>query len=338
VVPRQKALLERKAVKRRETVSAVVPHWNRAALLQQVLADLAAQTHPLETVIVVDNGSTDRSPEVAEHAGARVIRLPRNEGFARAVNIGVGACTSDWVLIVNNDVSFGPEWLAALSTAAAAAQASFAIGKLTSAGDPSTIDGTWDAVCRGAVAWRCGNGRPDGPLWDDPRSTPFIPLTAALVRRDLFTQLGPLDETFESYLEDVDFGLRCAAAGRTGIYVPEARARHAGSATLGAWHKATVRRLARNQVLLVRKHFRGAPVWPVLAAQLLWGLLAFRHGAGWAWLRGSWEGRRFPPPAAAGEWDHIRAVVEKSEAEILQLQRLTGFDWYWRMYFALVRN
>jgi GT2 family glycosyltransferase len=323
---------------RRATVSAVIPHWNRAALLANVLAGLAAQTHPLETVIVVDNGSTDPSPQVAQQAGAQVIRLPRNEGFARAVNIGVGACTSDWILIVNNDVSFGPEWLAILLEAASEAQAPFAIGKLTSASDPATIDGTWDAVCRGAVAWRCGNGRPDGPLWNEPRSTPFLPLTAALVRRDLFAELGPLDETFESYLEDVDFGLRCAAAGRCGIYVPQACARHAGSATLGAWHKATVRRLARNQVLLVRKHFRGAPLWPVLAAQLLWGLLALRHGTGWAWLQGKWEGSRFPPPSEAGQWSRIQATVEKSEAEILQLQRFTGFDWYWRMYFALVRN
>jgi len=48
----------------------------------------------------------------------------------------------------------------------------------------------------------------------------------ALHRRDLpqgiIRRLGALDERFESYLEDIDFGIRCATAGLTGIYVPEA--------------------------------------------------------------------------------------------------------------------
>ena len=53
-----------------------------------------------------------------------------------------------------------------------------------------------------------------------------------------------LDERFESYLEDVDFGLRCAEAGLSGLYVPDAVAYHQGSATLGRWHPETVRKIA----------------------------------------------------------------------------------------------
>ena len=45
-------------------------------------------------------------------------------------------------------------------------------------------------------------------------------MTAALFRRNLFTEIGYLDVIFGSYLEDVDFGLRCALAGRGGLYVP----------------------------------------------------------------------------------------------------------------------
>ncbi len=61
----------------------------------------------------------------------------------------------------------------------------------------------------------------------------MAPMTAALFHRTLFETVGLLDESFESYLEDVDFGLRCAVAGRSGIFVPQAVAYHRGSATGG---------------------------------------------------------------------------------------------------------
>ena len=76
-----------------------------------------------------------------------------------------------------------------------------------------------------------------------------------LYRAEVFRQVGLLEESFESYLEDVDFGLRCAAQRITGRYVPDARAVHVGSAALGRWHPETVRRIARNQLLLVARHY-----------------------------------------------------------------------------------
>ena len=318
------------------SVSAVIPNWNQAELLRRVLDDLGHQTCPLGQVVVVDNGSTDSSPEVASHAGAHLIRFSRNEGFARAVNRGVANSSSEWVLILNNDVTFGPDWLGILLEGARSARAWFAVGKLLSAARPQIIDGTFDAISRGGTAWRCGSGRPDGPVWSRTRPIAFPSLTATLVRRELFERVGMLDECFESYLEDVDFGIRCAAIHCDGVYVPQAVAYHAGSATLGAWHKATVRRISRNQVLLVKKHFRGAPRLPIVAGQLLWGMIALRHGAGTVWLRGKMDGLRCSPAEPASEWAQIRTVIESSEAEIRDLQMATGFDLYWKLYFALV--
>ena len=320
-----------------ETVSVVIPNWNKANLLRSVLTDLRHQTYPIERVLVVDSASTDSSVEVAERAGATIVRLSRNKGFAHAVNRGIEACETDWVLILNNDVTFRPDWLQLLVEAATKAKAWFAAGKLRSAVNPELLDGTYDAVSRGGTAWRCGNGRPDGCVWSEPREIAFVPLTATLVRRELFERVGLLDESFESYLEDVDLGLRCAANQLTGLYVPDAVAYHAGSATLGAWHKATVRRIARNQILLVRKHFRGSPRWPILVGQLLWGSIALRHGAGWAWLRGKLEGFN-TQTSVCHRWPEIRHAVERSEADIRTLQKATGFDLYWRLYLALVRS
>ncbi len=322
------------------TVTAVIPHWNRRDLLLALLTNLREQTRGFDEIIVVDNGSADDSVRAAEGAGARVVQLESNLGFAAAVNRGVSASATEWVAVLNNDVTLAADWVEKLLAAGQADDIWFATGKILMAGDPSRIDGTFDAISRGACPYRCGSGKLDGPFWNQPRRIRMAPMTAMLIRRRLFEEIGPLDERFESYLEDVDFGLRCALSGRSGIYVPEAIARHKGSATQGRWNNYTVGQIARNQVLLAAKHFHGQPRWPILAGQLLWGLVALRHGCAVAYLRGKIAGLRLARTFAEARTatDGLAAFLQESEGEILAIQRQTGFDWYWRAYFCLLRR
>lgn len=314
------------------SVAAVIPHWNRVDLLRTVLENLRAQTRPFDRVIVVDNGSTDGSAEVAEQMGAEVVRLPRNQGFADAVNRGVERADGcEWVAILNNDVTLDPNWLTQLL--ATVGDAAFATGKILSAKDPTFIDGTWDEISRGGCAMRIGAGAKDGPDWDERRDIRMASMTACLIRRSDFQRLGGLDERFQSYLEDVDFGLRCAISGLWGIYEPCAIAYHLGSSTLGRWNSDTVRLIARNQKLLTAKHFVGQAQWPIVAGQLLWGLVALRHGCAMAWLNGMLAGRRLARDmkgAPGGEV--VERVLRESESEILRVQRRTGWQTYWKVY------
>jgi len=322
-------------------VTLVIPVWNRRESLEDLVGALACQNFRDFEVLVVDNGSSDGSPQWAEENGARVIRMGCNAGFCRAVNRGIGESRSRWIGIVNNDVRPSPDWLERLLHAGTQSGAWFATGKILQAGPGGGLDGTFDALCRGGCAWRVGSGRADGPLFSEPRTITMAPATAALFRRDLFERIGLFDDRFESYLEDVDFGLRCALEGFNGVYVPEALAWHIGSATLGRWHSRTVRLIARNQALLVRKHYpTGLLVrwaWPILLSQALWGVLALRHGEGRAFLSGKIDalrrgtvGTRSPADATA-----LGAVIRASEEQILKVQRAAGFDWYWRIYFLL---
>jgi len=325
------------------TVAAVIPTWNRRDLLATLLRSLAAQSRPFEEIIVVDNGSDDDSANLAERAGAKVLRLGRNLGFAPAVNRGIEAADAEWVAILNNDVTLEPDWLANLLSAAAPKDIWFATGKILQAANHHLIDGTFDEISRGACAHRCGSGKPDGQVWSQTRHIRLAPMTAAIFRRQLFRDLGGLDENFGSYMEDVDFGLRCALAGREGLFVPRAVAFHRGSATLGEWNKDTVRRIARNQVLLSAKHFHGQARWPIVAGQLLWGIVALRHGSGLAFVRGKVAGIREArrlKRASTSEYrtQDLARVLEASEASILALGRELGFDRYWRAYFWLSRR
>jgi len=321
-------------------VTAIIPNWNRQDLLAVVLRSLAAQSVPPSEVLVVDCASEDASVEVAHRAGARVVRLDRNRGFAAAVNQGVALCRTEWVAVLNNDVELQPRWIEKLIEAASRPGVWFAVGKLVKTDRPDVLDGAFDEVARSGCAWRCGEAKPDGPLWNRGMKIRFAPMTAALVRRELFNKIGGLDERFESYLEDVDFGLRCALSGFEGVYEPAAVSSHRGSATLGAWHPDKVRLMSRNQVLLAAKYYpRNWLIrygWPAFTGQLLWGLVALRHGRARAWLAGKREGlRRSADVRCAADHPRLGEVLRESEREIRKLQKAAGADWYWRLYFAL---
>jgi GT2 family glycosyltransferase len=329
-------------------ISAIVPVWNGRHLLARLLATLAAQTRPAAELLIVDNGSTDGAPEVARASGARVIAMGRNAGFAAAVNRGIREAAHPLVAILNSDVELAPDYLEKV----AAVDAPFATGKILS--PTGLLDGSFDMTCRGATTWRCGAGRRDAAPFDLPREIASPPWTAVLYRAEVFRQVGLLEESFESYLEDADFGLRCAAQGINGRYVPEARAIHLGSAALGRWHPETVRRMARNQVLLAARHYGGRPVWPVLVAQLLWGAVAVRHGRGLAWARGKIQGlrlfsaarkerQRALPDGRGSDWTRSHQSRDRQGAILLdqalhsneQFIRAVSQDTYWKLYFLL---
>jgi len=168
-------------------------------------------------------------------------------------------------------------------------------------------------------------------------------MTAALFHRRVFDFLGLLDVTYRSYYEDVDFGLRCAKAGLWGLYVPAAVVYHLGSATLGRRSARVYFWSARNQLLLLAKHYDAASAlraaWPIVIGQLLALLAGAKHGHFLASLAG--KVAALGPAARAlmavktGGPEAYR-ILDESEGEIQALQELLGFDLYWRAYFRLV--
>ncbi len=327
------------------TVSAIIPTWNRADLLKSILTNLSAQTRPPDQIVVVDNGSDDATPLVAREWPIDLIVFPENRGFAVAVNEGIRRATGDWLLIVNNDVVLEPDWLERLLASAEQENASFAVGKLLRPDAIRHVDGSFDLVSRAAYAWRCGYGKPDGTVWSEKRRVSFAPMTAALFRREVFNRIGLLETRFESYYEDVDFGIRCKLAGIQGIYEPAAVALHMSKTTLGKSSARVYFLTARNQVFLLAKYYSGGTLrrfaWPIFVGQLLALGAAARQRNFFSAVRGKWAGLRqwssFRRERAT-ESQCIEAAFSESEREIHSLQRQVGFDIYWRLYFGLVRS
>ena len=101
-----------------------------------------------------------------------------------------------------------------------------------------------------------------------------------------------------------------------------------------------VRRIARNQVFLVAKHYPAGLLlkyaWAILLGQALWGMLALRHGTGWSFAMGKLEGLRcFGSMRHAQDGIQLARILQDGEREIREAQSRAGFDWYWRWYFLL---
>ncbi len=330
------------------TVSVIIPNWNRCELLERLLKSLRRQALPAGIeieVLVVDNGSTDDSVQVARASAVDVLCLAHNEGVSRALNRGIQASSGQYIVLLNNDVELTPNWLRELLDAMNDSDIWFATGKMLRHNQPGHVDGAGDAVCRGGTSWRLGHGKADGPAFADSRRTYFPSATATLIRRAFFDRVGLLDEDFFAYLEDVDLGFRAAIEDLPGRYVPKAVAYHRGSDTAGAWSPQMVEWLTCHQLLLLGKFYPGRLMlrfgWPIMVAQALWALLAFSRGRAIGWARGfrrgvaRWRVTRRGSKVLRRQAQRLGAVLESAEAEIARVQRATGWDTYWKWYFRL---
>ena len=316
----------------------MIPNWNGEARLGRLLESLDQQTERACEVLVVDNASSDQSQQTAHARGATWIPLDRNYGFARAVNTGIQQAAGQAIAILNNDVTVAPDYLERLG--AALDDHAFAAPKILMASDPARLDGAFDLTSRGFCSWRAGHAFPaDVAVWNQPRAIASAPMTACVFRRSVFDEVGLLDEQFGSYLEDVDFGIRCALLGIRGYYEPSAVVWHEGSATLGGeWNAASVKWIARNQVVLSKKYGL-AHSWPVMVGQLLWGLAALKRGTAAAWIQGKIEGYRLEVRTLNSEKGSLKQILRSQEQEIRGLlSESANGQLYWSAYMALTRG
>lgn len=110
--------------------AVVVVNWNGADVLGPCLASLRGALAAGTEVVVVDNASTDGSPDLVPDVlpGATLVRRDRNDGFAAGVNAGVAATSADVILLLNNDAVASPGWVAAMVAPFVAEQADDADG------------------------------------------------------------------------------------------------------------------------------------------------------------------------------------------------------------------
>ena len=256
-------------------VAVVIPSWNSLGLLEPCLDSLRDQGVELE-LLVVDNGSADGSPEYLRQRGVPCLPLPRNIGFAAAVNLGVQRTAAPTALVLNADTVLEP---GAVGTLLATLDADPGLGGvqpllLQLAGDGSspesaTVYSAGQELAADGRAFERGAGEAQRPDLVSPREIFGVCGAACLLRRELFTELGGYDERYFAFYEDVDLNVRARIAGWRFGCVPEAVVWHVGNAS---WQAGFERPSAENARLVARNRlatqakFLPATAAPRLAA------------------------------------------------------------------------
>jgi GT2 family glycosyltransferase len=260
-------------------VTVVVVNFNGGEYVLRALRALERQTFRHFRAVVVDNASTDGSAERIERElpGVKLVRSPKNLGFAAGNNLGFREGTqSEWIALLNPDAFPEADWLEKLLAAAARRPNCAAVGsRLLRADDAATLDGIGDVYHVSGLHWRDGYGKPAAGLGLEG-SEVFSPCAAAaLYRGDVLRELGGFDEDYFCYSEDVDLGFRMRLLGYQSWYAPDSIAHHVGSATTGLRSDFTMYHGFRNGIWTYVKNMPGPLLWLFTPALVLgFGMVA----------------------------------------------------------------
>ena len=262
-------------------VSVVIPNYNGIAYIRPCLDSLLSQSVPDFEIVMVDNGSRDGSLEAvqSEYPIVRVIALPENTGFCHAVNVGIQATDTPYIILLNNDTTVREDFVEKMLAGIRERPRAFSCGaKMLQMHSPQKVDDAGDYYSALGWAFARGKGK-EQEKYDSPCQIFTACAGAAIYRRKLLEETGLFDEEHFAYLEDMDLGYRAKILGYENWFLPEAVVYHAGSGTSGSrYNLFKVRYSSRNNVYMIYKNMPLLQILinlPFLAAGFLIKLVFF---------------------------------------------------------------
>lgn len=267
------------------SISAIVINYNGGEKLRDAVLAICAQTAPVHSIIVVDNGSMDGSVDSIQDIDPRVtiLALGKNLGLTRARNAGLRVAESDFVLLCDNDVFPAPNALSCLLSTAVREDAALACPRIIYHPDRNTIQ--TDAAENhylGLMSMR----RPDTPVTG--AISEVVPVNSAigacyLLNRSQVLGCGGFDESYFFYFEDLEFALRLRARGLRIMFDSNAVVYHdRGKGTpglsfrgAGGYPRLRAELLMRNRFLTIALHFQSRTLVVLSPALIVYEIVSF---------------------------------------------------------------
>lgn len=280
-------------------VSAILVVHDGATWLPEVVASLASQTRAIDHLVAVDTGSLDSSTKLLKGARIPIISLPRETGFGAAVASAVGklppSSSDEWLWIIHDDCAPTPGALAALLAAIEDRPQVVMVGpKILGWHDRTHLLEIGVSIATNGARWTgLEESEYDQGQHDGITDVLSVSTAGALIRRDVFEDLGGFDQNLELFRDDVDFGWRVHAAGHSVVVVTDAVVYHAQASATERRTVDVKGALLHRPLLLDRQNaayvlLANATWWllPLLALQLFTSAIARAVGYLFAKLPG----------------------------------------------------
>lgn len=252
--------------------SIIVCSLNGASRLPACLHALMRSTYTHREIIVVDNGSTDGTGDVARrHAGVIVLRAETNLGFAGGNNLGLAKARGDFFILLNDDTEVDPGWLEPIAQAAMTLPDWGLLGCLLVYPGGQRIQHAGAYIERNGLTKHYGYGAPmpSGPM--PIARVPYVTGAALVINRPLIGLLGPLDEAYwPIYFEETDLCWRAQEIGFACYLVPASRVVHHESMTTGIYSRGFLMKYHRNRWRFILKNFPRRDLLRAFRAELGW--------------------------------------------------------------------
>lgn len=246
-------------------VSIIIANWNGAGVFKDCLVSLAKIKYPNWELVVVDNGSTDDSADLAEQVKlpakrVLVIKNNHNVGFAGANNQGYDKSQGEYVLLLNNDTKVDPNFLSLLVKRL---EDDLSVGviqpKIYLMDKPGYLDNAGSYLTRIGFLQHWGFLSKDSNEFSAEKEVFSAKGACILIRRAVLEKVGLFDSAFGSYFEESDFCWRVWLAGWKVLFFPQAVIYHKVGFTIKRldvvninfdYYKNRIRSLIKNLELL----------------------------------------------------------------------------------------
>jgi N-acetylglucosaminyl-diphospho-decaprenol L-rhamnosyltransferase len=209
-------------------LSVVVVTYNCREDIARTLPAVAEQLAEGDELLVIDNASTDGTPEAAEATTptATVVRNTANVGFAAGANLGAARSSGDLLVFLNPDALPAPGFAEAISAPLRDRRGWSAWMGLVTAEKGRIVNTSGGVVHFTGIAWAGDFGKPAADVPPEPREVAFASGACLAVPRERWLETGGFPERYFMYCEDVDLSLRLRlGGGRVGVE-PAARVDH----------------------------------------------------------------------------------------------------------------
>ena len=326
-------------------VAVIILNWNGAELLRRYLPTVIEGTdYAIADIIVVDNGSTDKSLHVLQQdfPQLRVLSFKENLGFAQGYNVALAEVQYPYTVLLNSDVRTPQGWLNPLLDYMEAHPAVGAVmpkllhdredGKQMfeyAGAAGGYIDCHGYPYCRGRVFEYVEEDH--GQYDDGPKSVFWATGACLMVRSQLYQDVGGLDKDFFAHMEEIDLCWRIRLAGNELMMVPSSHVYHLGGGSLPQGNPRKTYLNFRNNLLLLHKNLPHGEGKQLLFVRRLMDTLAFgmavakfHFGDAWAIIRAHRDFRRMRSKYTSQPTVNLLKELPEERVNIITAHYLRG--------------